>query len=105
MGCGVSKESIEADMLILRLERVQIQEERDLIIQELEKLTGKKVIRAQVPDYLSHSHEEEKTERKIEVKEDPKKRRKSSSKKKKKKKMRYKTSTKEGESEIEKYSV
>ncbi|MCQ2819526.1 MAG: hypothetical protein MJ252_19865 [archaeon] len=69
MGCSTSKESIETEMLILRLTRTQIQEEREAIIKQLEELSGKKVIRAKIPDYLSHSYEEEPKEEEHKAKE------------------------------------
>ena len=61
MGCGPQREKIETEMLLLRLTRTQIQEERAEIIKELEKMSGEKIIRANIPDYLHHPKEEEKT--------------------------------------------
>ena len=65
MGCGPQREQIESEMLLLRLTRTQIQEERAAILKELERITGQKVIRAKIPDYLSHSKQEDKNDNEL----------------------------------------
>lgn len=54
MGCGVTKESIEFDMMRLKLYRMEIKDQKKMMIRHLEKLTGKKVKRIKVPDYIDH---------------------------------------------------
>ena len=61
MGCSPSRESIESEILMLRLVRTQIQDEKKQILKELEKMTGKKIVRPQVPDYLIHSNSNNKS--------------------------------------------
>ena len=52
MGCSSAREKIESNMLILKLKRVEINQEREEKIKELEKITGKPFIRKIIPDYL-----------------------------------------------------
>ena len=52
MGCSASKENIESEMLLLRLMRTEIHDERAQILKQLEELTGKRVLRDRVPDYI-----------------------------------------------------
>ena len=53
MGCDTVKEKIESEMLYLKLERVAVRDERKKILEELEKLTGLKWKRYEIPDYLN----------------------------------------------------
>ena len=53
MGCGHTKENIEAEMLLLQLMRTEIQDERKAILKQLKEINGKKVIRPKIPDYLA----------------------------------------------------
>ena len=43
MGCGLTKERLQTDILVLQLEKAEIQEERERLIHQLEILTRKKV--------------------------------------------------------------
>lgn len=52
MGCGNTKEKLESEILILQLTRNEIKTERNEIIRNLEEITGMKVIRPKVPDYI-----------------------------------------------------
>ena len=47
------KDDIEAEMLLLQLTRTGIQDERKEIFKRLEELSGKRVIRPRIPDYLA----------------------------------------------------
>ena len=47
------KDDIEAEMLLLQLTRTGIQDERKEILKRLEELSGKRVIRPRIPDYLA----------------------------------------------------
>ncbi len=42
MGCGITKEKLQTDILVLQLEKAEIQEERERLIHQLEILTRKK---------------------------------------------------------------
>ena len=42
MGCGLTKEKLQTDILVLQLEKVEIQEEKERLIHQLELLTKKK---------------------------------------------------------------
>ena len=48
------KDDIEAEMLLLQLTRTGIQDERKEIFKRLEELSGKRVIRPRIPDYLGN---------------------------------------------------
>ena len=45
-------------MLKLKLRRVEIKQERMELVKQLEKLTGKEIIREPIPDYIDHSEDE-----------------------------------------------
>ena len=45
-------------MLKLKLRRVEIKQERMERVKQLEKLTGKEIIREPIPDYIDHSEDE-----------------------------------------------
>ena len=53
MGCASVKEKLESQMMILKLERVDIMTERDEKIKQLEKMTGQTIVRPPVPDYIA----------------------------------------------------
>jgi hypothetical protein len=57
MGCATTKEKIEANMMKLKLERVDIRNEREEKINELQELTGEKIVRKPIPDYYIHEDE------------------------------------------------
>ena len=42
MGCGSTKEKIQTEILVLQLEKAEIQEERERLIHQLEILNGKR---------------------------------------------------------------
>ena len=52
MGCTTARERIESKMLTLKLQRVCILEQKKKYFQDFEKLTGKKINRKEVPDYI-----------------------------------------------------
>ena len=41
MGCGSTKEKLQTDILVLQLEKAEIQEERERLIHQLELITRK----------------------------------------------------------------
>ena len=54
MGCGITKEKIESEILILQLTRSEIKQERSEIIEKYQEITGKKLRRPKIPDYIDH---------------------------------------------------
>lgn len=60
MGCTQMKDDIEAEMLLLQLTRTGIQDERKEILKRLEDLSGKRVIRPKIPDYLVNKKSQKK---------------------------------------------
>jgi hypothetical protein len=54
MGCSVSRENIESEILILQLRKMKIKDEREAMIKLYEDITGEKYIRKKVPDYIDH---------------------------------------------------
>ena len=57
MGCGSTKEKLENRMLELKLKKIEIKKERKARIKDLERLTGKRVIRDEIPDYIDSSND------------------------------------------------
>ena len=58
MGASSTREKIESRMLKLKLRRVEIKQERMERVKQLEKLTGKEIMREPIPDYIDHSEDE-----------------------------------------------
>ena len=58
MGCGCSneRESIESQMLILKLKRNKIKEKKAIKIKEYEFVTGEKMKRPFIPDHIDHKY-------------------------------------------------
>jgi hypothetical protein len=69
MGCSTVKEKLESQIMEIKLERVDIRNEREDRIKQYEKLTGEKIERKPIPDYYipeeETSHTVRKNERKI----------------------------------------
>ena len=112
MGCATVKEKIESQMMLLKLERVDIMQEREDKIKELEKMTGQTVVRPPVPDYIAKDqsnfppkegeaevNEEEKDEETKDEAIVPKDKKKNKKKEKKKKKKSKKKKEPEEENE------
>ena len=64
MGCGNIKESIESEMLLIKLERIKIRDERELILNRLQTETGKNFKRIKIPDYVDHEAMKQKKKKK-----------------------------------------
>ncbi len=58
MGTTSTREKIESKMLKLKLRRIEIKQERIERVKQLEKITGKEIIRDPIPDYIDHSEDE-----------------------------------------------
>lgn len=54
MGCEITKEKIELDMLMLKLKRTEIKDQRKQALNLYKRKTGKTLIRAKIPDYIDH---------------------------------------------------
>ena len=52
MGCTTARERIESKMLTLKLKRVCVLEQKKKYFKDFEKITGKKLYRKEVPDYI-----------------------------------------------------
>ncbi len=52
MGCGNAREKLENEMVMMKLERIGIQMERQNQLQLLEKIDGKKMKVYKIPDYI-----------------------------------------------------
>ena len=52
MGCGTVKEKLEYQIMVLKVEKLDIIQERAEMMKELEKITGEPVVRKPVPNYL-----------------------------------------------------
>ena len=52
MGCGSAREKLENEMILMKLERIGIQMERQNQVKLLENIDGRKIKVPQIPDYL-----------------------------------------------------
>ena len=60
MGCGTTKERIEDKMMIIKLERMEVQMLKEKELQKLSQIEGKIVRRRLVPDYIDPRFAKEK---------------------------------------------
>ena len=56
MGCGNVREKLEYQIMVLKVEKLDVIQERAEMVRELEKLTGEPVVRKPVPNYLLSEH-------------------------------------------------
>lgn len=54
MGCAITREKIELDMLMLKLKRTEIKDERKKALEVYKKKTGHTLRRPRIPDYIDH---------------------------------------------------
>ena len=52
MGWGSTREKIEDEMMVYKLERMQIQMEKEKELKKLAEIEGKCIKRSKVPDYI-----------------------------------------------------
>ena len=52
MGCGGAKEKLEDQMMLVKLQRMEIQMEKEKELKKLSEMEGKPVKRGIVPDYI-----------------------------------------------------
>jgi hypothetical protein len=59
MGCSINKENIESEILIVQLKKIKIKDERKKLLQKYKDLTGERLIRPKIPDYIDHEEIQE----------------------------------------------
>ena len=60
MGCSGEKEKIEDKMMIMKLERMEVQMEKEKILKRLSEIEGRTVRSSLIPDYIDPKFAEEK---------------------------------------------
>ena len=60
MGCSGAKEKIEDKMMLLKLERMEIQMEKEKELGKLSEITGHKIKSGKIPDYIDPKFAKEK---------------------------------------------
>ena len=96
MGCTGDRQTIEDKMMVLKLERMEVQMAKDKEIQKLSIMDGKPIKTTNIPDYIApelsdekNSSEESESDEN-ESEEDNKKKKKKEKRKKRKKEKRQK---------------
>ena len=60
MGCAGAREKIEDRMMLVKLERMEVQMEKEKELKKLSELEGHSVKRSQIPDYIDPKFAKEK---------------------------------------------
>ena len=60
MGCSGAREKIEDKMMLLKLERMEIQMEKEKELNKLSEIAGHKIKPGQIPDYIDPKFAKEK---------------------------------------------
>ena len=60
MGCAGAREKIEDKMMLMKLERMEVQMEKEKELKKLEEIEGHKIKRGHVPDYIDPKFAREK---------------------------------------------
>ena len=60
MGCGSPREKLENEMMVYKLERMQIQMEKERELQKLAEIEGHAIERTKIPDYIDPEFAKEK---------------------------------------------
>ena len=60
MGCGSAREKIEDEMMVYKLERMEIQMEKEKELKKLAEIEGHTIERHQIPDYIDPQFAKEK---------------------------------------------
>lgn len=60
MGCSGAREKIEDKIMLLKLERMEIQMEKEKQLDKLSEITGHKIKPGQIPDYIDPKYAKEK---------------------------------------------
>ena len=60
MGCAGAKEKIEDKMMLVKLERMEVQMEKEKELKKLSELEGHSIKRSHIPDYIDPKFAKEK---------------------------------------------
>ena len=60
MGCAGAREKIEDKMMLVKLERMEVQMEKEKELKKLSELAGHSIKRSQIPDYIDPKFAKEK---------------------------------------------
>ena len=60
MGCAGAREKIEDKMMLVKLERMEVQMEKEKELKKLSELEGHSIKRSQIPDYIDPKFAKEK---------------------------------------------
>ena len=60
MGCAGAKEKIEDQMMLMKLERMEVQMEKEKELKKLSELEGHEIKRRSIPDYIDPKFAKEK---------------------------------------------
>ena len=60
MGCGSQREKIEDEMMVYKLERMEIQMEKEKELKKLAEIEGHTIERHKIPDYIDPEFAKEK---------------------------------------------
>ena len=60
MGCAGEREKIEDKMMLMKLERMEVQMEKEKELKKLSEIEGHKIKRKQIPDYIDPTFAREK---------------------------------------------
>ncbi len=60
MGCGTAREKLEDQMMVYKLERMEIQMEKEKELKKLAEIEGHTIERHKIPDYIDPKFAKEK---------------------------------------------
>ena len=60
MGCGTAREKLEDEMMVYKLERMEIQMQKEKELKKLAEIEGHVIERHQIPDYIDPEFAKEK---------------------------------------------
>ena len=60
MGCSGPREKLEDQMMIMKLERMEVQMEREKQLKKLSEIDGRKIQKKNIPDYIDPAFAREK---------------------------------------------
>ena len=60
MGCGTAREKLEDQMMVYKLERMEIQMEKEKELKKLAEIEGHTIERHKIPDYIDPEFAKEK---------------------------------------------
>ena len=60
MGCGTAREKLEDEMMVYKLERMEVQMQKEKELKKLAEIEGHTIERHQIPDYIDPQFAKEK---------------------------------------------